>query len=75
MLAPQHSAERGGVMTCGILLAVHQGLKWQGVFHDDGQLGVMEAELGAVVDVTGATNGDTVVHDQQLRRSCQYRAR
>jgi hypothetical protein len=51
VLAPEHAAEGGGVVACGVVLAVH--LRWEffGVLHDDAELGVVETELTAVVDV------------------------
>lgn len=67
VLAPEHAAESGGVVACGVGLAVHEGLQGQGVFHDDGELGVVEAELGAVVDVAAAADDDAVVYDEELR--------
>lgn len=37
-----------------------------GVFHYDCELAVVEAELGAVVDVAAAADCDAVVDDEEL---------
>jgi hypothetical protein len=67
VLAPQHAAEGRGVLAGGVGLAVHHGGEGRGVFHDDSELAVVEAELGAVVDVAAAADCDAVVDDEELQ--------
>jgi len=43
VLAPEHAAEGGGVVTGGVGLTVHHRGEGSGVFHYDGELAVVEA--------------------------------
>ena len=46
VLAPEHAAQRGGVMPGLEGLPVHGAFEGVVVFHHDGELGVVDAELG-----------------------------
>lgn len=45
MFTPEHAAERGGVVTRFVGLAVHGAVNSIGVLHDNGQFRVVETEL------------------------------
>jgi hypothetical protein len=66
MLAPEHAAEGCGVVAGGVGLAVHHGGQGLGVLHHNRELAIVEAELGAVVDVAAAADCDAVVDDEEL---------
>jgi len=70
VFAPEHAAEGGGVVAGGIRLAVHHGGEWCCVFHYDGELTVVEAQLRSVVDVAASADGDAVVDDEKLKVMC-----
>lgn len=69
MFAPEHAAEGGGVLAGGVGLAVHHGGEGSSVFHDDGELTVVEAQLGSVIDVAASADSDAIVDDEKLKRT------
>lgn len=72
MFAPEDAAEGGGVVARHELFAVHFGGQGCGIFHHDREFGVVEAKLGAVVNVAAAADGDSVVSDQELFNISQH---
>ena len=63
MLAEKLTAERGGVLGGREGLAAHGGFDGSRVFDNDGDFGIVPAELRAVVEVGAAANHHTVVGD------------
>lgn len=71
MFAPEVSAQRGGVEAGLERFAVHGRLEGSRVGHDDGELAVVRAELGPVVQVARTADDRAVVGDEQLRVDVQ----
>lgn len=67
VFAPESAAEGGGEGGGGEGRAGHGGREGARVFDDEGELRVVGAELGAVVQVRGADYCDGVVGDEDLR--------
>ena len=67
-LPAQRGCESGGAEG----EAVEGGGERGGVLDDDGDFGVVRAELGAVVQVRGAADYGLVVGDEDLFGGCQY---
>jgi hypothetical protein len=70
VFAPEHAAEGGGVVAGGVGFAVHHGGEGRCVFHYDGELAVVETQLGPVVDVAASADGNAVVDNEELKCIC-----
>lgn len=66
VLAEDVPAQGGGEGGGGERLAGHLALDRGGILDDDGDLGVVGAQLGAVVEVGGAADDEAVVGDEEL---------
>ncbi len=66
MFTPEHAAETGDVTAGFVGSAVHEGVNYVGVFHDDSDFRVMITELGAVVYIGRPADGEAVVDDHDF---------
>ena len=72
MLAPEQAAERSSMAARAEGSAIHDRVEEIAVLHDDGEFGVVEPQLGAVVDVRGAAERDAVVDDHHFAVDVQF---
>lgn len=72
VLPPEVSSKRRCVVTSLEGLAIHGALNLACIFHDDAEFAVMITLLTSIVEVTGATYSNAVIHNQELRMNVQF---
>lgn len=72
VLAPQVAAKGGSMAARFVGLAVHCALEDFLIFHYDSDFAVVVPDLRAVVDVGAATDGDTVVDDEEFSVDVEF---